>query len=178
MPRVFGMLLALAACGVESEEEALMADAPEREELLRTLPRQGGCGDATVFGTNATDTQALFIHFSGIAEDANRAGQPLSLTLNLPDPNVRVSYQTGRRLTSGTCVGAFPIPGPQVRQDFDAVGGTLRVRAVPTGTMGGMPTATLDVQLVNPSFASPAGVGFGFMGSIEIPGVGVGLYPP
>lgn len=177
MHKLTGLFVLLAACGVESEEEALRFDAPEREEFLRTLPRSGGCGDATVFGANLTDTQAVFFHFQGIAEAANQAGQPITLQLPLPNPNVSVSYQTGRRLTSATCVGAFPFPGPTVRQTFDGVGGVINVVARPTGRMGGMPTAELDVQLVNPSFAGPA-AGFGFMGTIEIPNISVGLYPP
>jgi hypothetical protein len=177
MHKLTGLFVLLAACGVESEEEALRFDAPEREEFLRTLPRSGGCGDATVFGANLTDTQAVFFQFSGIAQAANAAGQPITLQLQLPNPNVSVSYRTGRRLTSATCVGAFPIPGPSVRQDFNAVGGTVNVIARPTGNMGGDPTAELDVQLVNPSFAG-AGMGFGFMGTIEIPNISVGLYPP
>ncbi len=180
MRAAFLLLMLLPACEIESEAEALAWDAPEADDALtmRQLARSGGCGDATLFGSNAADTQAIFFNFQGLASQAQAAGGPISLVLNLPHPMVGGSYQTGRRLTSATCVGAFPLPGPRVVNDWTLSGGTLYVDARPLPGGGpGMPLAEVELSLVNPAFTA-AGMGFGFMGSIEIPPTTVGFYPP
>ena len=178
MHRLALLPLLLLACDVETEEDTIRFEAQDRDEMLRAPPRYGGCGDMTMYGANTTDTQAVFFNIPGLAQDAANAGRTITRTIALPSADASVTYETGRRLTSATCVGAFPWPGPSVRQTYSAVGGTLTVRATPTSPPGGMPTATVDLTLTNPSFASPAGVGFGFVGTIDLRGVDVGLYPP
>lgn len=169
------VLLLLAACNAEPAEFA--PESVPTDDFFRA-PRDGGCGDATVYAADNADRRAVFFQLNGIAQAANQAGRTLRLTIPIPDPRVSITYQTGRRLTSATCVGAQPQPGPAVADTFNAVGGTLEVVARPTGAAIGMPTADLDLRFINPSFASPAGMGFGMMTQLEVVNVSVGLYPP
>jgi hypothetical protein len=135
-----------------------------------------GCGDATVAASNVSDTRALFLNLSGIVGAAHAAGGPITLTRQLPDPAVSLTLQAGQRLTSATCVGAFPFPGPSVLGEAAVASGQIVVTATPTGGPAGQ-TAVLDVELTGLTFTTPAGVTLR-PGDVELPNVSVGLYPP
>lgn len=172
-------LLSLTACGVESAEDAASWDAPEADEAeaLRVAPRYGGCGDTTMYAANANDTTAIFFQLSGLVQRVQAAGHPMRFSVALPHPAVGVSYQEGRRLTSATCVGMPPFPGPTVNQTYDISGGQLDVVATPTAGGG----ADVQLSLQSPTFVQVGpggGVGFAIRGSIDIPTTGVGFYPP
>jgi hypothetical protein len=167
------LLLFLAACGVESPEEA---SAWDDSLAARVPPAIRGCGDATIAASNLSDTRALFLNLPGIVGAAHSAGGPITLTRQLPDPAVSLTLQAGQRLTSATCVGAFPFPGPTVYGEASVASGQIVVTATPTGGPLGQ-TATLDVQLTGLTFVTPAGVALR-PGDVELMNVDVGLYPP
>jgi hypothetical protein len=176
VPRLALLIAALTACAVDPDEA--FDHALDPAGLARVATNVRGCGDATISAANLADTQAIFFNLPGVAADANRAGHPIRVALPLPDPNVSVRYQTGRRLTSTTCIGILPPVLPRINAEYEAVGGTLYVDVTPTGGPAGMPTADIDLSLVDPAFASPNGVAFAVNGSIEVVGVSVGFYPP
>jgi hypothetical protein len=166
----------LSACAVDPDEA--FDHALDPSGLARVATNVRGCGDTTIAAANLADTQALFFNLPGLAAAANQAGHAIRVTLPLPDPNVSVRYQTGRRLTSTTCIGMPPPLLPRINAEYEAVGGTLYLDVTPTGGPAGMPTADIDLSLVDPAFANPQGPAFAVNGSIEALGVSVGFYPP
>ena len=88
-----------------------------------------------------------------MASDAAAAGGPVTLAVNLPDPSVYVGAELGTDLTSATCVGAYPYPGPQVDSRFDIVSGHLKIRVTPdANATPNQPDGIAEVRLVNATF--------------------------
>ncbi len=167
------MLLALTACGVESVEDEAWQLAAEQSPA----PRTGGCGDVTLYATNSRDTRAVFINLNGLATDAVLNGGLATISGPIVG-NASVSAQVGMRLTSATCVGAFPFPGPRVDGSFQVVSGQIRAR-VTSGASAtpSLPFGTADAELTDAVFADAAGRTF-TLRRLVITGVGVGFYPP
>lgn len=104
------MILTLAGCGVESQDEAATWDAPaaDQAESLRVAPVYGGCFDTTMYAANAGTTTAILFDLPGLVQATNNAGHRLRFTLPLPNPHVGIVYETGTHLTAGLCGGAAP----------------------------------------------------------------------
>ncbi len=173
--------IGVSACGLS--DPAL--EAPEASEAfpwegMVQVPSQRGCGDMVLAGSAAGDTQAVFLYANGLAELAHRRGRPISATrpLGASSP-VRVVYQEGTDLTSATCVGAYPFPGPDVLRDFEAVSGIISMTVTPDpGGSVSLPFATVDAEVRDAVFVDAA-TGRSFRApTLTFTDVGVGLYPP
>jgi hypothetical protein len=143
------------------------------------VPGQRGCGDLVLAGSASGDTEALFVHASGLAEAAHRAGRTLRGTATFPSPEVVAIFQRGTDLTSATCVGAYPFPGPVVDREWQAVGGTIQLTVTPDlSAPAGMPLASVDATLRDVVFAE-SGTGRSFaVPLLRFDDVTVGFYPP
>ena len=127
---------------------------------------------------NGDDTRALFVNLFGLATDAQQAGQPVLRSWDLPHSDVSAHAQAGRYLTSATCVGAFPFPGPQVAASWAAQSGHVDAMVVPSsGASGGMPIGTAYAVLSDLELVDPGGSTL-VIPRVVVNGVGVGFYPP
>ncbi|MCB9679972.1 MAG: hypothetical protein H6733_00745 [Alphaproteobacteria bacterium] len=169
----------MTACGVESDADDARFVAADLEASLLVAPGYGGCGDVDLYAHDATDTHALFIRANGFATDAWNAGATVTQRITLPSPDVSVVAQSGVRLTSATCSGAFPMPGPRVRHSWVAVSGVLftEVTPDPAGTPF-LPLATARARLRNAVLVDPTTGTQIRVADLEIPATSVGLYPP
>lgn len=170
-------LLALA-CGVESEEESERADAGLFAEMLAP-PSTGGCGDVTLFASASGDTRAIFVNINGLVGQAHASVSGMvSGSTSLPSSMMSVRGEEGTALTSATCVGAFPFPGPMVSNSWRVVSGTANYEA--TAVPGGppfMPLATVSVRLRNVVLEDAAGNQL-TLRRMRWNDVTVGFYPP
>lgn len=169
--------LGLGACGEGAGDSRFVA--PDWSGLAQVPPSYGGCGDVELYASNLADDKAVFVGLPGWATDAAMAGGTVQATIALPDPGVSVVARSGSDLTSATCVGAFPWPGPTVDRQFEAVGGTLQARVTPdAGATPSLPVGTADLRLLGVTFVEPA-TGASFTApDVTLQGVFVGLYPP
>jgi hypothetical protein len=172
-------LLLLAACGAE-QLEPVEPDGFLVTDVLAP-PTTGGCFDVLLYARNPNDTRAIFVNISGLASDAHRSPTgTVSGNVTLPAGlgTASVRGEEGTDLTSASCVGAFPFPGPQVNTTWDVVSGRLRYTA--TALPGGgsfMPLAEVDATLRNVVLSDGAGQ------TITIPrlqwtSVTAGFFPP
>ncbi len=170
--------IGMGACALS--EPAFEAPVAFPWASMIQVPSQRGCGDMVLAGSAAGDTQALFLYANGLAELAHRLGRPISATRRLgAGAPVRLVYQEGTDLTSATCVGAYPFPGPDVLRDFEAVSGTISMTVTPDpGGSVSLPFATVDAQIRNAVFFDAASGSSFRAPMLTFTDVGVGLYPP
>jgi hypothetical protein len=168
----------LFACAVEPESDLPWSAAPADGANEQIPQYYGGCGDVVMYAHNSNDTRAVFVHLPNVAQTAHQQGQPLIATLTLPHPTASVQLQQGARLTSATCVGAQPFPGPRVDASLTATAGTMEVRITPDpGGSPSSPAATADVRLTGLEFVTASGR-LVTAPDLTLPGVSVGFYPP
>lgn len=174
MTRAAPLALLLAACAPPGDDP----DVDALVDVALAPPSVGGCGDVVLYARDATNTHAVFVHLNGFATDAATAGQPVLRSVHLPDADVWVEAEEGRRLTVQTCVGAQPPLGPVVRRSWTAVAGTVQTRVTPDpAATPSFPVGVADVRLIDLVFADASGQAFRLPYG-EITGVSVGLYPP
>lgn len=177
MRRVLGLVVAGAGCAAPVEPLGPPEASPWAAQRL--VPGQHGCGDLVLVGSASGDTEALFVHASGLAEAAHRAGRTIRGSSSFPSSEVAAVFQRGTDLTSATCVGAYPFPGPVVDREWQAVGGTVHMTVTPdlTAPMG-MPLASVDAVLRDVVFVE-SGTGRSFVAPhLRFDDVTVGFYPP
>jgi hypothetical protein len=178
MRPVLAPLLILFACAAEPEGALPWGEAPPDGANERVPQYYGGCGDIVMYAHNGPDTRAIFVNLPDVAQTAHQQGQTITALLTLPHPSATVTLKQGARLTSATCVGAMPMPGPRVDASLTATGGTLEVRVTPDPAGSpNYPIATADVRLTGLQFVTPAGQLLP-VPDMTLPGVSVGLYPP
>lgn len=169
------LVLALAGCQSETPEQAGAANAADMAASLRVGRGWStrGCGDILLVGRNAADTRAFFVNLNGMAQASHTSGA-VHRSFTLPSSEVSVSAQDGLRLTSATCVGAQPFPGPRVTRAWEAVSGTVTVDVVPTGSS---PSASASITARNVVFEDGTGLRFTAT-AMRVPATSVGYYPP
>lgn len=139
----FVVPLLLLACGVEQEADVFAAD-------LLAAPTIRGCHDAEFALSNPADSRAIFVSVSGLASRAHiDPSGHTSGTASLPAPSVQVRGQEGSMLTSATCVGIPPQPGPQVDHMWTAVSGNVTYEATALPGPAGVPLAAATVVIRN-----------------------------
>lgn len=120
------------------------------------LTEQGGCFDLRVYARNAEDTVGLVLAITtGVVLEAVEAGVPTTTELQLTDPGVSFSVQTGIAITEAECDDA-PRERPVVDQAWGASAGSVVIDLAPDG----FGTALADVTLSNVTIerTEPGGV--------------------
>lgn len=167
-----GCTLITACAGVDPADAPAAADVASSMRFAGSWST-GGCGDITLYGHNRLDTRAFFVSLPGMAQDSHQSGA-IHQSFRLPSTDVRLSAEDGRRLTSATCVGAYPLPGPRVTRSWEAVSGVVVVDVVPVGRS---PEAEASITARNVVFSDGAGSSF-TVSSLRVPATSVGFYPP
>lgn len=120
-----------------------------------TLTDHGGCSDLVVYASNPEDTVLLRFDRDGAVAEALAAGEEVTTTIPLPDPDTSLVVQVGEKIADAMCTDVIVNGGPVVREEWAAVSGeaTLTVRA--GGTDGWDSRA--DLTLTGVTFQSEAG---------------------
>lgn len=139
-----------------------------------TLTDVGGCSDLVVYASNPEDTVLLRFDHDGAVAEALAAGEALTTTLVLPDPDTSLVVQVGEKIADAMCTDVIINGGPTVHEEWAATSGeaTLTVRA--DGTDGWKSRA--DLTLTDVRFASEAGEEAA-LGDFAVTDISVGWLP-
>ena len=175
--RWLALALLSAGCGSEARFEA--PEAADFDGARVAGWSQGGCGDVDLYLRNADDSRAVFVNLYNLATESHQAGHTIVRSWDLPSSEVGIHAQMGRRLTSATCVGAFPFPGPQVNRYLVAESGHVNAVVVPDPNGSPFfPMATAYAEMTDLELVDPTTGATLVIPRLVVSGVGVGFYPP
>jgi hypothetical protein len=116
------------------------------------LTKTGGCADLYAFATNDDDTILLEVQLDKPLDGAG--GVPETFEVTLPDPFAEISVDVGSRISDAACDDLIENGGPQVRETWTAISGSLTAEVRP----GDETTqSAADVTLTDIVFESPDG---------------------
>lgn len=173
------LIVASLAAACAGAPAPLGPPEPSPWEGQRRVPNPIGCGDIVLAGSAQGDTQAIFVHAGGFAQRAHDLRRTLRGRATFPSADVSAHFQVGTDLTSATCVGIYPFPGPVVDREWQAVSGTVDMVVTPDlGTGAGLPFATVDAVLRDVLFVDASSGASFTVPLLRFDDVGVGFWPP
>jgi hypothetical protein len=131
------LLLAGCPIGTPALEDGFGAD----------LTELNGCADLRAYASNEENTILLSVVLDGPIEAG--AGHTV---IELPDPTAEVVVELGSRIADAVCTDVIVNGGPQVRETWAAVSGTLTVDVRPNNG-----DDRADLVLEGAVFESPDG---------------------
>jgi hypothetical protein len=116
------------------------------------LTRSGGCADLYAFAADEDDTILLEVQLDKPLDGAGAVPETFDITL--PDSFALITVDVGSRVSDAACDDLIENGGPQVRETWTAISGSLLAEVRP-GDEVAQPSA--DVTLTDIVLESPSG---------------------